>query len=124
MKVSGIRVAAEEIEIALAGHPDVAEAAVTTVRDDSGETVIAAYVVVRGGRQPDDVLAREMRDFVRRELSAAASPRIICFVDALPLTSTGKVDRGRLRERRDSLAAIQGGASDLADPPAGSDEAS
>src|SRR5262245_14086185 len=123
MKVSGIRVAAEEIEITLAGHPDVAEAGVTTVADDGGETVIAAYVVVSGGRQADDVLAGELRDFVRRELSAAASPRIIRFVDALPLTSTGKVDRGRLREQHDSLAAAQRGASDLAEPPGGSDGA-
>jgi acetyl-CoA synthetase len=120
MKISGIRVAAEEIEIILAGHPDVAEAGVTTAVNDGGETVIAAFVVVRGGRQQDDALAGEVRDLVKQELSATASPRIIRFVDALPLTSTGKVDRRRLREQHDSLAATRRSASDPEEPRAGS----
>jgi acetyl-CoA synthetase len=119
LKVSGIRVAAEEIEIALAGHLDVAEAGVTSLVDDRGETVIAAFVVIRSDRAPDDVLAGELRDVVRRELSAVACPRIVRFVDALPLTSTGKVDRNRLRERHGSPAASQGAASEPAMPPAG-----
>jgi acetyl-CoA synthetase len=60
---------------------------------------IKAYVVLKGERAGDDGLAEEIRGHVRTRLAAHEVPREIAFVDALPLTATGKVIRAELRAR-------------------------
>jgi acetyl-CoA synthetase len=60
---------------------------------------IKAFIVPREGVVADDALARAIQDFVRTRLAAHEYPREIAFVDALPLTATGKVRRSELRAR-------------------------
>jgi acyl-coenzyme A synthetase/AMP-(fatty) acid ligase len=94
LKVSGRWLAPQEVESCLLEHPAVAEAAVVGVHDANGLVKPRAYVVARD-RAPG--LDEELRAFVRERLDAYKHPRDVVFVDALPRTHLGKVDRGRLR---------------------------
>ncbi|HEX3606333.1 MAG TPA: amino acid adenylation domain-containing protein, partial [Candidatus Dormibacteraeota bacterium] len=90
VKLRGFRIEPGEIEAALAGHPAVREAAVVT-----REERLVAYVVPAGpGPRPE---AGELRDALRRVLPEHMVPADFALVDALPLTPSGKVDRGALR---------------------------
>jgi amino acid adenylation domain-containing protein len=92
VKLRGFRIEPGEIEAALAGHPAVREAAVV-VREER----LAAWVVpARPGSRPE---AGELRDALRRVLPEHMVPTDFVLVDALPLTPSGKVDRGALRAR-------------------------
>jgi benzoate-CoA ligase family protein len=97
MKVSGMWVAPTEVENALLGHPSVAEAAVVAVIESSGLTRPLAFVVISVGAAPTDALAEDVRQFVRGKLAAYKCPAEIKFLDALPKTATGKIQRFRLR---------------------------
>ncbi len=99
LKVSGKWLAPQEVESCLLLHPAVAEAAVVGVADASGLVKPRAYVVPREARggPARDALAEELRAFVRERLEPYKHPRDVIFVDALPRTHLGKVDRGRLR---------------------------
>ena len=94
LKVSGKWLAPQEVEGCLLQHPSVAEAAVVGVPDAGGLVKPRAYVVVRGPRAG---LAEELKSFVRDRLEPYKHPREVIFLDALPRTHLGKVDRGRLR---------------------------
>jgi benzoate-CoA ligase family protein len=96
LKVGGIWVAPLEIENCLLGHPAVAECAVAGYENE-GLLFPCAWVVVRGESGGDE-LARELQEHVRAELSPHKYPRIVRFVDELPKTASGKVDRKALRE--------------------------
>ncbi len=92
---AGWTISAREIENVLHAHPDVEEAAVIAVADDERGQVAKAFVVAQ--RPGDAAFARELREFVRRRLSRHAYPRRVAFVDALPKTPAGKINRGSLR---------------------------
>jgi benzoate-CoA ligase family protein len=94
LKVQGKWLSAVEVEGCLLQHPTVAQAAVVGVADANGLVKPHAYVVPRERR---DTLAEELKSFVRERLDAYKCPREIIFVDSLPTTHLGKVDRGRLR---------------------------
>jgi len=94
LKVSGRWLAPQEVESCLLEHPAVAEAAVVGVRDANGLVKPHAYVVAPA-RPPG--LDEALKAFVRERLDAYKHPREVVFVDALPRTHLGKVDRGRLR---------------------------
>ena len=91
IKVGGIWVAPAEIEHCLVGHPDVIECAVVGAAQN-GLTVPRAYVVTR-----KPVEERALQDFVRERLSPHKYPREVVFVDDLPKTPSGKLDRKALR---------------------------
>ncbi|MFK4065505.1 AMP-binding protein [Streptomyces sp. NPDC029674] len=91
---AGYNVAGPEVEEALLRHPDVAEAAVVGRPDELRGQVVLAYVVLREGATPD---ADRLREFVKGELVPYKCPREIVFLDALPRTATGKLQRFRLR---------------------------
>lgn len=97
LKVGGIWVAPMEIEDCLATHADVAACAVTGAEAD-GLTITRAFVVLRESCPATRDTARRLQDHVRAELSPHKYPREIRFVDALPKTASGKVDRRALRE--------------------------
>ena len=97
LKVSGKWLAPAEVEGCLLQHADVVEAAVVGRSDASGLTKPVAFVVARTRRPGLDA---ELQAFVRERLDAYKSPREVTFVDALPRTHLGKVDRGRLRRDR------------------------
>ncbi|MFJ9037830.1 AMP-binding protein [Streptomyces sp. NPDC102406] len=91
---AGYNIAGPEVEEALLRHPDVTEAAVVGRADEARGQIAVAYVVLRPGarRAPDG-----LREFVRAELVPYKCPREIVFLDALPRTATGKLQRFRLR---------------------------
>ena len=97
MKVSGMWVAPTEVENALLGHPSVAEAAVVAVIEPSGLTRPLAFVVIPPDVAPTPELAEDVRQFVRSKLAGYKCPAEIKFLDALPKTVTGKIQRFRLR---------------------------
>jgi len=96
---SGYRIGPSEIEDCLGGHPAVQLAAAVGKPDAVRTEIVKAYVVLVPGREPNDGLAAEIRDWVKTRLSMHEYPREIEFVDELPLTTSGKVIRRLLRER-------------------------
>ncbi|MFD9005486.1 AMP-binding protein [Streptomyces sp. NPDC059582] len=95
---AGYNIAGPEVEDALLRHPDVVETAVVGRPDELRGQVVAAYVVLREGSSAD---AEALRAFVREELAPYKCPREIVFLDALPRTATGKLQRFRLRTEGD-----------------------
>jgi acetyl-CoA synthetase len=96
---SGYRIGPSEIEDCLGGHPAVQLAAAVGKPDPVRTEIVKAYVVLVPGRKPSEALAAEIREWVKTRLSMHEYPREIEFVDALPLTTSGKVIRRLLRER-------------------------
>ena len=99
-RVSGAWVSPFEVEAALIGHPQVVEAAVVAAEDDNGLIKPKAFVVLRNRRDGDDsrALYEELKVLVKREIGAWKYPRWIEFVDSLPKTATGKIQRFMLRD--------------------------
>lgn len=91
---AGYNIAGPEVEDALLRHPDVVEAAVVGRPDEARGQVVVAYAVLREGARRD---AEELRAHVKSELAPYKCPREIVFLDALPRTATGKLQRFRLR---------------------------
>ncbi|MFO0574610.1 MAG: acetate--CoA ligase [Polyangia bacterium] len=98
LNVAGHRIGTAEVESALVGHPDVAEAAVVGRPDELRGQAIVAFVTLRGGRKPGDEAAAKLKDHVVHEIGAIARPDEIRFTDALPKTRSGKIMRRLLRE--------------------------
>ena len=96
---SGYRIGPSEIEDCLAGHPAVQLAAAVGKPDPIRTEIVKAYVVLVPGFKPGEALEADIRDWVKTRLSMHEYPREIEFVDALPLTTTGKVIRRELREK-------------------------
>ncbi|HEY6875194.1 MAG TPA: AMP-binding protein [Candidatus Dormibacteraeota bacterium] len=99
IKSAGYRIGPDEIEESLLQHPSVANTAVVGAPDRVRGQVVMAYVELRPGFAPSRDLEAGLRSHVKRRLAAYQYPRIIEFVDSLPLTSSGKIDRGSLRRR-------------------------
>lgn len=96
---SGYNIAGPEVEGALLRHDDVAEAAVVGVPDERRGMLVKAYVVLAQGVEVGDDSARALQDYVKQQIAPYKYPRVIEFVDTLPRTSTGKLQRFRLREQ-------------------------
>ncbi|WP_186388691.1 acyl-CoA synthetase [Stappia sp. TSB10P1A] len=94
---AGYRIGPGEIEDCLIGHAAVAMAGVVGKPDAARTEIVKAYVVLADGHAPSQALARELQDFVKARLAAHEYPREIAFVDALPMTTTGKIIRKDLR---------------------------
>jgi acyl-coenzyme A synthetase/AMP-(fatty) acid ligase len=94
---SGYRIGPFEVESALVSHPAVAEAAAVGAPDEERGSVVRAVVVLRDGFAGSDALAGELQDWVKRQTAPYKYPRVVDFVDELPKTSSGKVQRARLR---------------------------
>jgi len=80
-------------------HPAVALAAAVGVPDPVRTEIVKAFLVLKPGRSGTPELAREIQDFVKTHLAAHEYPRLVEFVDALPMTATGKVMRRELRNK-------------------------
>ena len=96
---AGYRIGPGEIENCLMKHRDVALAAVVGVPDALRTEIVKAFLVLKPGRNGSPDLAREIQDFVKVKLAAHEYPREVEFVDALPMTTTGKIMRRELRKR-------------------------
>jgi len=99
LKVSGIYVSPIEVEASLITHPAVLEAAVIGKPDEDQLVKPVAFVVLKAGHSPTDALAAELQQHVKSQLAPYKYPRWIEFIDELPKTATGKIQRFRLRER-------------------------
>jgi 4-hydroxybenzoate-CoA ligase len=96
-KVSGIWVSPFEVESALVTHRAVLEAAVVPAEDADGLLKPKAFVVLKAGQSPSEALSEELRQHVKAKAGAWKYPRWIAFVEALPKTATGKIQRFKLR---------------------------
>lgn len=96
---SAYRIGPYDVESALIEHPAVMEAGVVGKPDPERTEVVKAFVVLCSGRQPAPELAEELQQFVKTRLSAHAYPREIEFVDQLPKTPSGKLQRFILRQQ-------------------------
>jgi len=94
---AGYRVGPTEVENTLLEHPAVAESAAVGRPDPERGEVIVSFAVLRDGFTPGPALAREIQDLVRDRLSRHAFPRQVEFVEALPKTPSGKIQRFKLR---------------------------
>jgi acetyl-CoA synthetase len=99
IKSAGYRIGPDEIEASLLGHESVANTAVVGAPDPVRGQVVKAYVQLRPGFDPSADLEAKLRLHVKNHLAAYQYPRQIEFVESLPLTATGKVDRGMLRRQ-------------------------
>lgn len=106
LKVSGVYVSPFEVEATLVQHPAVLEAAVIGVTDADGLTKTKAFVVLKQGAAATD---GELKAFVKDKLAPYKYPRHIEFIDDLPKTATGKIQRFKLRERERAAAGAVGG---------------
>ena len=99
IKASGYRIGPAEIESCLVRHPAVANAAVIGKPDATRGQIVKAFIVLQPGQTASQALVEEIQAQVRGRLAPYEVPREIEFVDALPMTTTGKVQRKELRKR-------------------------
>jgi acetyl-CoA synthetase len=99
IKSAGYRIGPAEIESCLVKHPAVANAAVIGKPDATRGAIVKAFIVLQPGQQPSKQLEEDIRQHVRGRLAPYEYPKEIEFIDALPMTTTGKVQRKELRKR-------------------------
>jgi len=103
-KAAGYRIGPSEVENCLVKHPAVANAAVVPKPDAERGALVKAFVVVAVGHVASAELVRELQAHVRGKLAPYEYPKEIEFIDALPMTTTGKVQRRVLRLREEEKA--------------------
>jgi acetyl-CoA synthetase len=103
IKSSGYRIGPAEIESCLVKHPAVANAAVIGKPDATRGSIVKAFIVLQPGQQASKALEEDIQKHVRGRLAPYEYPREIEFIDALPMTTTGKVQRKELRKREEAL---------------------
>jgi 2-aminobenzoate-CoA ligase len=96
---AGYNIAGPEVEEALLQHAAVQECAVVGAPDEARGQVVKAYVVLKSEARSGGDLTKDLQDFVKAEIAPYKYPRIIEFVDALPKTATGKIQRFKLKEQ-------------------------
>lgn len=96
VKVSGQWVYPLEVELCLANHPAVRECAVLAVAQENQLTALKAFVVLNEGSDASDATTRKLQDYVKGQLLPYKYPRLLTYLDVLPKTGTGKIDRQAL----------------------------
>ena len=104
IKSSGYRIGPAEIENCLVKHPAVANAAVIGKPDAARGAIVKAFIVLQPGQQASKALEEDIQQHVRGRLAPYEYPKEIEFIDALPMTTTGKVQRKELRKREEAKA--------------------
>jgi 2-aminobenzoate-CoA ligase len=94
---AGYNIAGPEVEGALLAHPAVAECGVIGAPDPERGTVVKAFVVLKSGSDRAEGTVRELQEHVKKVIAPYKYPRVIEFVDTLPRTETGKLQRFKLR---------------------------
>jgi acetyl-CoA synthetase len=116
INVAGHRLGTAEIESALVADPKVAEAAVVGFPHDLKGQGIYAYVTLKAGVAPSEELRKELVAWVKKEISAIATPDVIQWAPGLPKTRSGKIMRRILRKIAANDMSNLGDTSTLADP--------
>jgi 2-aminobenzoate-CoA ligase len=96
---AGHNLSGPEVEGVLLDHPAVAECGVVGVPDEARGQIVKAYIVLRPGFEAGQALVEELQAFVKAEIAPYKYPRAIEFIDSMPRTETGKLQRFRLRQR-------------------------
>ncbi len=96
---AGYNIAGPEVEAALLTCPDVVECAVIGAPDAERGQVVQAHIVLAEGVEPDDATQLRLQDYVKATIAPYKYPRSVKFVEALPKTQTGKIQRFRLRSQ-------------------------
>jgi 2-aminobenzoate-CoA ligase len=94
---AGYNIAGPEVEAALLSHPEVKECAVIGAPDEGRGQIVEAYVVLQEGVLTGIDTVKRLQDHVKATIAPFKYPRSVKFVDALPKTQTGKIQRFRLR---------------------------
>jgi acyl-coenzyme A synthetase/AMP-(fatty) acid ligase len=95
---SGYNVSGLEVEAVLLEHKDVREVAVVGSPDSDRGEVVKAFIELRDKSKASNNLVKQLQDFVKSQISAFKYPRKVEFVNELPHTATGKIQRGALRQ--------------------------
>ena len=96
---AGYNIAGPEVEAALLSHPEVAECAVVGATDVERGEIVAAYVVLRANVTGDELCRKRLQEHVKSVIAPYKYPRTVHFLEALPKTLTGKIQRFRLRNQ-------------------------
>lgn len=96
---SGYNISGVQVESTLLKHPEVKECGVVGVPDPDRGHIVKAFVVLRDPAAAGPEMVKALQDFVKAEIAPYKYPRAIAFIDALPRTQTGKVQRFKLREQ-------------------------
>ena len=102
---AGYNISGPEVEAALLEHAAVAECACVAAPDEARGNIVKAFVVLQSGVAGDGALVETLQTFVKSRIAPYKYPRAIEFVDALPKTGSGKIQRFRLRETAREQAA-------------------
>jgi acetyl-CoA synthetase len=114
LNVAGHRIGTMEVESALVDHPRVAEAAVVGRPHEIKGQAVAAFVTLKEGSPPSEMLMAELKDHVVKKIGAIARPDDVIFTADLPKTRSGKIMRRLLRDIAEGKAL--GDTTTLADP--------
>lgn len=95
---AGYNIAGPEVEAALLRHPAVAECGVVAAADEARGQIVKAFVVLKPGQPRDASMVKTLQEFVKATIAPYKYPRAVVFVDALPRTETGKLQRFKLRQ--------------------------
>ncbi len=104
---AGYNIAGPEVEEALLLHPSVQECAVVGTPDEERGQIVKAYVVLQLDHTPGPELAKTLQDFVKQKIAPYKYPRAIEFVDVLPRTESGKLQRFKLRTSSPSASIVE-----------------
>jgi 2-aminobenzoate-CoA ligase len=96
---AGYNISGPEVEGVLMEHPAVADCAVVGVASEHRGMLVHAFVVLKPGHAPDDATTLALQEHVKATIAPYKYPRAVTYVDALPRTETGKVQRFKLRQR-------------------------
>ncbi len=99
IKSSGYRIGPFEVESALMEHPCVLECAITAVPDPDRGQIVKATIVLAKGFNPSEQLVKELQNHVKKATAPYKYPRVVAFVEALPKTVSGKIQRKVIREQ-------------------------
>jgi 2-aminobenzoate-CoA ligase len=95
---AGYNIASPEVEDALLAHPAVAECGVIGVADEERGQIVKAYVVLREGHAAGNAMTTELQQFVKQTIAPYKYPRAVEFIEGLPRTATGKLQRFKLHD--------------------------
>ena len=95
---AGYNIAGPEVEASLMQHPAVADCGVVAAPDEERGMIVKAFVVLKPGHAPGEATTRALQDHVKATIAPYKYPRAIAYVDSLPRTETGKLQRFRLRQ--------------------------
>lgn len=101
---AGYSIAGPEVEDCLLQHPAVSECGVVGMPDETRGNILKAFIMLKDGYTPNETLVKELQDFVKQNAAPYKYPRAVEFVDSLPRTETGKIQRFVLREKAKAAA--------------------